>query len=218
MTPTLRIFVLGILTLSGRVPAAPAKTSVLNGTAAAVGKTLITIQDARFFRSLQRFRDGEGDIFRNEEGDDFRRTVQKVVLEEMVFSELKSFQFDSASRADAEKALRDRRAKSKEKENQWKELLRVYGKTEAAVIDRTHKSMQVEEFIQKKVETLTPIVTDAEAERYYQQNQTRFFGNTYDRLKPNIILLLKKERMQKGLEEWVKFLKDKYGVTNLLEG
>lgn len=201
------------------VALAAGKPLVVNGTAAIVGKQLITIQDARFFRSLQRFRDSESELFRWEEGDELRRTVQKVVLEEMVSAELKSFQFDvSALNGSAEKLIRERRQKSAAKDKQWKELLKLFGKSEGGAIDRLQKSLQVEAFIQKKVETLTPIVTEAEAQRYFQQNQSRFLGNTYEQLKPNIILLLKKEGMQKGLEEWVKFLKDKYAVTNLLEG
>jgi len=192
--------------------------SLLNGTAATVGNRLVTIQDARFYRALQRFREGEADPFKVEQGEELRRTVQKLVLDEMVFAEMKSFQFEAGNRAEAEKLVQAERGKSKARESQWKELLSRFGKTEVIAVDRLHKTLQVDRFLQKKVETLTPIVTEAEAERYFQQNQTRFYGNTFERLKPSIILLLKKERMQKGLEEWVKFLKEKYGVNNLLEG
>lgn len=197
--------------------AAPPPT-LLNGTAATVGARLVTIQDARFYRALMRFREGEGDVFKIEQGEELRRTVQKLVLDEMVFAEMKSFSFEAGNRNEAEKLLHAERSKSRARESTWKEILSRFGKTEAIAVDRLYKSLQVDRFLQKKVETLTPIVTEAEAERYYQQNQTRFIGSPFERLKPSIILLLKKERMQKGLEEWVKFLKEKYGVINLLEG
>ncbi len=209
---------LSITLLAFSLTAWCASPIILNGTAATVGNRLVTIQDARFYRALQRFREGESDVFRAEEGEELRRTVQKLVLDEMVFAEMKSFQFEAGNRAEAEKNLRAERSKGKSREGVWKEFLLRFGKTEAVAVDRLHKTLQVDKFLQKKVETLTPIVTEAEAERYFQQNQSRFYGNTFDHLKPSIILRLKKERMQKGLEEWVKFLEDKYGVNNLLEG
>lgn len=208
---------LGLLWLLSAGPSFGAG-AVINGTAATVGKELVTVQDARFYRALQRFREGEAAPLKPEEGEDFRRTVQKIVLEEMVFAEMKNLSTDVGSKTEAEKLIRAQRSKGRDKESLWKEILKRFGKTEAMAVERLYRSLQVERFIQKKVETLTPIVTEAEAERYFKQNQSRFYGSSYDRLKPNIILLLKKERMQKGLEEWVRFLKEKYGVTNLLEG
>lgn len=206
------------LTGISTVQAAETKPTLLNGTAATVGKQLVTVLDARFYRALTRFCDGDKDVFKSEEGEELRRTVQKIVLEEMVVVEMKSFSFEGGSKSEAESQIRLQRQKSREREGVWRDLLSRFGKSESAAVERRHKSLQVERFIQKKVETLTPIVTEAEAERYFKQNESRFFGNNFERLKPSIILLLKKERMQKGLEEWVRFLKDKYGVTNLLEG
>jgi len=211
---TLWLLSLGLALDGGAAP----PPALLNGTAATVGSRLVTIQDARFYRALQRFREGEGEVFKVEQGEELRRTVQKLVLDEMVFAEMKSFSFEAGNRNEAERMLHAERNKSKARDGIWKEILSRFGKTEAVAVDRLYKSLQVDRFLQKKVETLTPIVTEAEAERYFQQNQNRFIGNTFERLKPSIILLLKKERMQKGLEEWVKFLKEKYGVNNLLEG
>lgn len=189
---------------------------VLNGTAALVGKTLITIEDAQFFGGLQRFREGKPPLPRISDPDAFRRTLQKLVVEEMVFAEMKSLKIEGGSSGDADRALRVMLQKGKDKD--WKELLKSFRKSDAQARQWLMRSILVEAFIQKKVETLTPLVTESEAERYYKQNQTRFYGSNFETLKPNIILLLKKERMQKGLEEWIRFLRDKYGVTNLIQG
>lgn len=186
-----------------------------NGTAATVGKQIITIRDAQFFRALARFREGISPAIVEEKGDDLRLTVQKIVFEEMVYAELKSFEFDGGPRAAAEKLVAQLRAK---RESDWKGILKKFGVSETAVIDRVYKSLQVEKFLQKKIDTLTPIVTDAEVEKYFKHNESKFKGHEFEQMKPNITLILKKQRMQKGLEEWVRFLKDKYGVTNLLEG
>jgi hypothetical protein len=209
--------ILKLLILPFLLVAHAGKPVLVDGTAATVGKVLITVQDAYFFRAVQRFKDNEGtDLFRKEEGDELRRTVQKMIFEQMVYSEMQSFQFEGGGRGEAEKIVHGRRALVKS--SLWQRLLSEFGKNESAVIESIARSLKVEKFIQKKVETLTPIITQAEVDRYYNQNKARFEGGDYEALKPKIVLLLKKERMQKGLEEWVRFLRDKYGVTNYLAG
>jgi hypothetical protein len=187
---------------------------LVDGTAATVGKVLITVQDAYFFYALQSFRERGAPPSQFIEGDELKNAVQKMVLEEMVYAEMTSLQYEGGTRAEAENLLQQ--LKGKEQEGRFKETLARYGKTEAAAVDRLWKSLKVERFIQKKVETLTPIITEGEVERYYKQNQAQFPGE-YEAQKPNIVLLLKKQRMQKGLEEWVRFLKQKYGVQSHLD-
>jgi len=188
---------------------------LVNGTAGTIGKTLITVEDLYFYRALQRFIEGSGNPLALEEGVELKKTLQKVLFEEMVYAEMKSFRFEGQTREAAENLIRAQRA-LKGKEAVWREILKRFGRSESAAIDRVLKSLDAEKFVQKKAETLTPIITEGEAERYYKQNQSRFQGSTFESLKANIVLLLKKERMQKGLEEWVNFLKEKYEVSSLL--
>ena len=204
---------LALLIVSGTAFAAE-KTRLIDGTAASVAKKLITVQDAYFYRGLQRFREGQPNVLVIEEGDELRHTVQKIVFEEMVYLEMKSFQVEGGWRDEVVKAIQLQRSKGHEKE--WKEILNRFGRPESTCIDWILKGIQVERFLQKKVDTLTPVITEAEADRYYKQNEAKFNSNPYEKLKPSIILLLKKERLSKALEEWVRVLKDKYGVTNYL--
>ncbi|NBY19398.1 hypothetical protein EBQ74_03955 [bacterium] len=69
-----------------------------------------------------------------------------------------------------------------------------------------------------KIETVTPVITEDEAQKYFKRNEAQFRGRSYESLKPNIVVLLKKQAVQKSLEEWVRSLKEKYEVTMLLEG
>lgn len=190
------------------------KPILLDGTAAEVGHTLITIREARFYGALQRFKVTSGDPLPMESEEELKKVVQKIIFEEMVYAEAKSFQFEGVPRLEAERMPRK---EGKKTSLVFQEILSRFKKTESQAVDRLWKSLVVEKFIQKKVETLTPIVTDAEMERYYKQNLTRFKGSDYESLKPNIALLLKKQRVEKGLEEWVQILKDRYGVNNYLE-
>jgi hypothetical protein len=188
---------------------------IVNGTAAKVGSTVITVQDALVYRSLQRFKDGERYSMAFEAGEELKKTVQKVVFEEMAFLEMKELGFSEVPRSAAEKTVIDRKKKNPQ---DWKEILRRFNLSESAAINRIHRTLQVERFLQRKVDTLTPVVTDAEIEKYFQQNEARFRGSSLEQLKPSISLLLKKQYAQKGLEDWIKFLKEKYHVQSQLHG
>jgi hypothetical protein len=187
---------------------------LVDGTAAVVGKTLITVQDAYFYRALQRFRDGQPDMFARETGEPLRKTVQKMALEEMVFAEMKSFKLEGTPRAEAHEIIKHRRGKGTD--GPWTQLLHRFAKSENGAVEQLSRSLSVEHFLEKKVETLTPIITEAEAESYYRQNQARFPNEPFDRLKANITRFLRKQRMEKALEDWVRFLREKYGLTKFL--
>lgn len=191
---------------------------VLDGTAARVGDVLVTVQQAYAYRAIKGFLDGEADPLVIETGEALRRTVQKYVFEEMVLFEIKSLQFDAGGGADAERALKSQLAKNTTRKEVWKRILLRYKLSEAAALKICSRTLQVERFVQKKVETLTPVITQSEVERYYEQNKAKFKQSDLDALRPNILLLLKKEKTQKGLEEWVRGLKNKYQVVNLLAG
>lgn len=197
--------------------AAPSGIFLVNGVAATVGKTLVTVQDAYFFRALQRYRDGEADLLRPEDGEDLKRTVRKIIFEEMVLGEMKSLRIEErASAAETTAALRRDRARTRDQK--FKEMLAHFGKTESAALEVVGRGLTVDKFMQRKIETLTPIVTQADVDRYLKQNEAKLKGSDLEKLRPSILQLLKKERTQKGLEEWLRFLRDKYGVTNYLDG
>ena len=189
---------------------------LVNGTAAKVGDVLITIEDSYFYRALKRFLDGKGDPFDLEQHEALKKTVQKLIFQEMVYKEIQAFQFEGVKRAEASGELQ--KQKKTDRRGVWKKILKRYGQNDKAAIDLLLKDMLVEKFVQQRVETLTPVITQAEIEKYYEQNRSRFRGSDFENLKPTIVLLLKKARVEKGLQEWIRYLKDKYGVTDHLTG
>ena len=188
--------------------------ALLNGTAAVVGKTLLTVQDVYLYRSILRFKEGESPAVLKETDDLLKKTVQKLIFEEMVFNELKSFQYEGVSKSDAEKLASQNRAKHPQ---DWKAIQSTFQISEKELTDRLMRALLVEKFLQKKVDTLTPVITDSEIQAYYKQNESKFKGNNFEELKPSIVVLLKKQKMQKGLEDWIKFLKEKYAGVNHLD-
>lgn len=196
----------------------PPSRKLVNGMAGKFSGQVVTVREARFFLGLQRFREGKEDPFAPEASGELRGAVQKVLLEEMVFYELKSLKFDGGPRSEAEKALASRKKTSRAKV--WDRLLRAYGKSDAEAVDRVWKSLQVEKFIQRRVETMTPIVTPAEIDRFIRQKASpdkKWEEAELEKLRPGATQELKKELMRKELEEWITLLKRKYSVTNYLE-
>lgn len=207
----------GLMALFALSPRADAKPLLLNGTAAIVDKTLITLQDAYIFRALHRFKAGESPVLLLEEGEDLKKTVQKLVFEEMVYTEMKAVKLEGNIKSETQHWLGTEKSKNPSQARAWKEISQRFGLSEGQAIDRMVRSAQVEQFLQKKVETMTPIITEEEVQRYFKQNEARFRGNSFESLRPSIVVLLKKQSLQKSLEEWVRSLKEKYAVVSLLE-
>ncbi len=206
------------LSLAVSSAAVPASKSILNGMAGKYSGQVVTVRDGRFFLSLQRFREAKGDVFRPEAPGELRGAVQKLLLEEMVYAELKSLKFEGGPRSEAEKALVLRKKAPGSKV--WARLLATYGKSDAEAVDRVWKSLQAEKFIQRRIETMTPIVTIAETDRFIRQKapaEKKWEEAELEKQRPAAAQELKKELMRKELEEWIQSLKRKYSVTNFLE-
>jgi len=198
------------------VSSAWAAKELVNGVVASVGTKPITLRDVEFYRSVQRFKEGSGSLFAKESAEDRKKTIQRIALEEMVGQEMKSFRFSAEGKSEAEKIVRARRAA--DKSGSWKRLLSEYGKSEEAVIASLTRSLEVDKFLQTKIETLTPVITDSEVERFYRQNPGRYPGGDLESNRGQIVRDLKFERMQKALEEWVQNLREKYKFVNLVYG
>ena len=186
---------------------------LINGTAAIVDKRVITIQDAYIFRSLNRIKTGVQPVLSEEEGDELKRTVQKLILEGMVLAEMKNIQKEIAVQSEVTAWLKENSTKRKG----ILEVMKRFDQTEAELAQRMTRTLSADRFVELKIQTVTPVITDEEIIKYYKRNEAQFRGRSFDNLKPNIIVLLKKQAVQKSLEEWVKSLKDKYTVTLLLE-
>ena len=187
---------------------------LLNGTGGRIGKTVFTVEDVRFFDAVLKFREGATQT-PELDAEALKAATQKLVFEEMVAAEMRSLQVEPGGRRQAEEQLRAMRAKISD--GHWKTLFARYGRNDASVLQILQRGIEVEKFLEKKVETLTPVVTDSEAARYFKQNEAKFYGATFESIKPTVIRLLQKQEMEKGLQEWVRLLRDKHHAMNLID-
>ncbi|MFM8315555.1 MAG: hypothetical protein ACKOA8_14830, partial [Deltaproteobacteria bacterium] len=179
---------------------------LLNGSAAIINKKGVTIQDAYIYRALLRIKNGLQPVIFEEEGEELKKTVQKLVFEEMVLAEMKSIQKEVNVQSEVEGWFKDRKDKGRGLE----QIKSKYGSTDAELRQRVSRILATDKFVQLKIDTVTPVVTEDEIQKYYRRNEAQFRGRSYENIKPNIIVLLKKQAVQKNLEEWIKSLKDKY--------
>jgi hypothetical protein len=196
-------------------PLLSASKYIVAGTAAAIGKDLILVSDVYFFKALRDFVDGVADADVLYDRNTLRRATQRVLFEEMVQAEMKSLGIIPGQKQDIESRLQKRKSKDPAGYNS---LLNRFGKSHALAVNSLWKSEEVERFLQKKVETFTPIITDTEVKRYFDQSQTRFGSDALESQKENIRTVLQRQRIEKSFEEWIRFLKEKYGAVNYLGG
>ena len=175
---------------------------MINGTAAIVDKRVITIQDAYIFRSLNRIKTGVQPVLSEEEGDELKRTVQKLILEGMVLAEMKNIQKEIAVQSEVTAWLKENSTKRKG----ILEVMKRFDQTEAELAQRMTRTLSADRFVELKIQTVTPVITEDEILKYYKRNEAQFRGRSFDNLKPNIIVLLKKQAVQKSLEEWVRWM------------
>lgn len=195
--------------------AATATASVrVDGLAVLVAKTALTLQDVYFFRSVQRLKSGDTQqITVPETGKALGRSIRQLVFEEMVIREIRSQGYaENQGVEQADKAWKEIRSKHA---RELKTVVGVYQRSEKAIQEALKRSFLVETFVQKKAETLTPGVTTADVDRYLRQNSGRLQGDS-QKVRAAVEGLLRKERMQQGLEEWIRGLRDKYQVVQLV--
>jgi hypothetical protein len=186
----------------------------VDGLAVLIGKTPLTLQDVYFFRSVERLRSGETkNLTGIETGKPLVRSIRQLVFEEMVLREIRSQGYDEKRGAeDAAAALRDIQRRNR---RELQTVLRTFERSEKQALDSIQRHLLVDNFVQRKAETLVTPVTEADIDRYLKQNASRLKGEG-QKVKSNVALLLRKERMQQGLEEWIRNLRDKYQVVQLV--
>lgn len=194
------------------------KNVLVNGIAAEVAGKPISLEDVYFHRALDRVKNGESGLLAIEKGDALKNSVQKLVLEEMVYGEMKSLNFDGGPKSDAVRLLQERK-KSPQFRTEWEKALGYFRIGDDKAVSLLWKSLQVDKFIERKVETLTPLLTPDVVDRHLVAN-TPGFQTLPDvkkaELRSRADRLLKKERMGEQLRDWVLRLKRKYSVVQYI--
>ncbi|HLV01121.1 MAG TPA: thioredoxin domain-containing protein [Acidobacteriota bacterium] len=83
-------------------------------------------------------------------------------------------------------------------------------------LEATEQGVSRDELIQKEIQARTEQPSDAEADKFYEENKSRIRGSKEDVL-PQIKAFLARQQSQKVLDDYLAGLREKYGVESNLE-
>jgi hypothetical protein len=141
----------------------------------------------------------------------FNKATQDTLLETVVALEAQNFNLIQVSAEEIRKAqnqalrvLRDAPV--------WKGL----GVSNAELEGGLKRKLQAKKFIEFRSQSSVLPVTDAEAERYFNENRLKFGNLPFENFKDNIKGLLGRAQVEKRLKDWFDVLLSKYQVKNLI--
>lgn len=211
MPRSLRVFICVVGFLIG--PVSNAKSShLLNALAGRVGKENLTIQDAYIFRALQRFRTGEKPFVFFEKDQALKRTIEKLMFEKMLLAEVKAVEFKDPDPTKAKEFVRQVEASGKSRE--LASIANEFDLTEEELTQILQQHFLAEAFLQKKLITLTPVITSSEVDAYLLKHPEKVKKLSGDK-RSVVSEVIKQERMNKALQDYIDFLTEKYSATLL---
>lgn len=201
------------------IPAkAPEKTVLLNGIAAEISGKPTTVEEVYLHHALERVRQGQLPLLNLDSADVVHAWVQKFILDRIVLDEMKSLDFESTPKSDAAQILAERK-KNKPFKIEWDKLLNYFKMTEDKALNLLWRNQQAEKFLEKKVETLTPLITQEELTQYLNTHNPGWEKQSDDEkreLRTRTERLLKKDHAELQIRDWIVRLKRKYSVVQYL--
>lgn len=215
MRRSLSFLLLGWMLVVGTVPAPSAV--LVDGIAATYGDRVLTVQDVYFYRALMRLVEGKGDPFDLEAGERLQKTTQRLLFEALVATELeelsdKGKNFGAPVGMLAGVTLPAIRQAGRRP--LLEQVLKRWSRSEADAEAMLARHRRVEDYLVRKLETLTPVLTEAELRRFHEKQSKK--GASFEQARPMLERRLKEEKRTRGLEEWARYLRDKYKATNLV--
>lgn len=191
---------------------------LIDGIASSVGKSVQTVRDAYLHRALQQFWNDRYEGAPVETGDVLKKTVQRITFEEMILQEMSSLKVHVFSKAQVDEMLKSRKIKNKDATLQ-KIMARFGVKSKKKVMDQIWRFIEVDGYVQKRAETLAPIVLDVDIEKYYKEHKDQgvLSGKKLENIKPMVAQMIQEETVQKNFQEWIATLLRKYSPIYYLQ-
>lgn len=185
---------------------------LLNALAAKVGNEYLTVQDAYIFRALQRYRTNEKPFIIFEKEQALKRTIEKIMFEKMLLAEVKTVDFKDPEPSKAKEFVRSQ--ESSAKKAGFSLIAKEFDLSQDELMKILQKNLLAEAFLQKKIATLTPVITESEVDAYmlrYPEKVKKLSGE-----KRSVVAdVIKQERASKALQDYIDFLSEKYSAAFL---
>ncbi|MGZ3768036.1 MAG: hypothetical protein ACXVCP_05325 [Bdellovibrio sp.] len=146
-------------------------------------------------------------------GEEFKSAVTSTLLEVVVSTEAENFSVANVPDEEVKTAL-SKVEKTVSGKKYWEDL---------EVSDRelkkfTLRKLVAKSFLKFKTNSMSSIVTDQEAQAYYDKNRVKFGNSSFDSFKNNIKMYLAQQQLEERLRAWFEVIKRKYKVRNFISG
>lgn len=145
--------------------------------------------------------------------EEFRNAVTTVLLESVVSLEAENFNVASISEEDLAAALT-----KVEKAVAGKAYWAGLEVSSAELRKFTLRKLTAKGFLKFKTNSMTSIVTDQEAQSYYDKNRVKFGSTPFANFKENIKVFLAQQQLEERIRAWFEAIKHKYKVRNFISG
>lgn len=144
----------------------------------------------------------------------FRSSVTNVVLEAVVAMEAENFNVSNLSGEEIAAAV-SKVEKATAGKAYWNEL-EVSSQELKRFVTR---KLMAKSFLKFKTSSMAGIITDQEAQDYYERNRVKFGSSTFENFKENIKTYLAQQQLEERIRAWFEVIKRKYRVrTFVVEG
>lgn len=187
--------------------------TVVSESVGQVGEYVITAREVQISAAIDQVIAGKtpsGLEIRTEESD-FRNAVANVLLEVVVAMEAENFNVGTVAPDELNGAL-SRIDKSLSGKSFWTRL----EATPDEVKKFTARKLVAKNFLKFKSNSMVGIITDQEAQAYYDKNRIKFGSMPFASFKENIKTYLAQQQLEERLRSWFEVIKRKYKVRNLL--
>ncbi len=141
----------------------------------------------------------------------FAKVVQDSLLETAIALEADSFNVVQVTAEEV--AAAEKRALAQVRDAvAWKGL-KV---THKELVRGLTRKLQAKKFVQFRAQSSVLPVTDAEAQKYFNENRLKFGDLPYENFKENIKSYLGRTQVDRRLKDWYEVLLNKYQVKNLI--
>lgn len=145
--------------------------------------------------------------------EEFRNAVTSVLLEVVVSLEAENFNVANVSDEDVKVALL-KIEKAIEGRSYWDGL-----DVSAVELKKfTQRKLVAKSFLKFKTTSMSGIISDQEAQAYFDKNRVKFGTTTFESFKNNIKAFLAQQQLEERLRAWFEVIKRKYKVRNFISG
>lgn len=142
---------------------------------------------------------------------DFRSAATTILLEAVVALEAENFNVATISAEDVAAAVAQVE-KATAGRAYWNEL-----EVSPAELKRfVTRKLMAKSFLKFKTSSMTGIITDQEAQDYYDRNRVKFGSSSFDSFKENIKTYLAQQQLEERIRAWFEVIKRKYRVRTFV--